>query len=388
MGYTDVISINTIYMSALSFWLSRWLFIIAVCIAGVTPSLIRAEEISQTFPEPFIYFPMEENSAVIYADGAFYDAGNVAENQLWQDTGTRFNGLDEYMSFEFLSKEATYFEGYSYIAAESDNPTADNFDGSTAMEQVWRLGRNTNDELTFDLVFEINVLEVPSTFKNLMVFGDRLYALSYNTDGTEVVLWRTSNGSNWKKVTASGLPEFDGSSVSYKAFSSGKTGYLGLYDANDDIAEYAIYKSTNGADWEEMTGEYNDAALLSLDGPYGIAGMDRIASQLYAVIASGYGYQGGGYYATSVWYKNGNGDWREAYVGTDDRIIDIVATKKNAYLVTTASNRTSIAKCNRKLTGCSTEKLDGGSSVVGSFRLGKRAVFIVNSDDGYTLFRP
>lgn len=367
----------------------KWLTRLAVLVTCLAPLSTQAEVISQSFPDSFIYFPTGDESGVIYADSAFYEESNVAENQMWSDTGKRFDplDLDEYSYFEFYGNQATYFEGYSYITATSDNPTETSFDGSTAMEQVWRLGHDSSGTITFDLVFEINTLELPAHFSDLMVIDGRLYALSIDGSGDDTVFWRTSNGTRWSAVTPSGLPEFDSYGAEYTVLGSGSTGYLGVYDTEDDITEFAIYKSTNGKQWSELTGDYNDGTLLTLDGPYGIASMDRIASQLYTVVSLGYTYKNGGEYSTSVWHKTGNKEWREDKVDIAGRIIQVQATKKNVYLATTQNNRLSLVKCNRKLTGCTTGEPEADMTVVGSFRLGKRAIFIVSSDEGIALFR-
>jgi len=100
------------------------------------------------------------------------------------------------------------------------------------------------------------------------VFGDRLYAATYNeTTGGEV--WRTDNGTTWNQVNADGFGNANNIRViSLETF--GGQLYAGTWNSTDGGA---IWRTANGMDWEWVVndgfGDVNNidiASLVAFDG--------------------------------------------------------------------------------------------------------------------------
>lgn len=362
------------------------------------PGVVSAGQISQSFQEPFAYFPLEDE-AYVYSNTGLYHAEEPATNQVWQDTGTRlddFSSYDGYHDYYYFDTNlGYYFDGYSYVGISATHDS--DGDEFTAPEEtyheIWRLGSDGTNT-TFERVLQLDG-SYQAGFSTFLVTDKFLFANRDSDDSN--TFWRTANGTDWTEMTFGGLPTATGMEATY--FGLGDELYAGTYTtdfatygAGLSLKDIAIFTSGRGKTWATLSQSHKK--LLGTTDPsrsdYGILKIAKYKSKLYALVASG----DGGY---TVWYTNKTGDWKKSGF-TDNESVSLVATKKKLYIYA-ADNGDSFDKeqvyvCTTRVTSCKLKFEDSYSDDIwiNSFmKVGNSAIFLAQDsvfDGEYYLYKP
>lgn len=296
------------------------------------PATGHAETVlSQSFPEPFVYFDLGGSHEYIYSDRAIYTVTNPSTSQVWSYTGTTVSDVG--YDYDFSSYSGTTYNEYSYIGVE----TAE-YDGESLLwrnQEIWRFGEDENG-----LLVE-SVLAIPESssfmrFKNIFTYKQALYALRENGD-----LWKTRNGTSWFQVSTVNFPE---DTDNFVVATTADKIYLG--GMSDSTSTATFYRSKRGTTWHEMAGDYQVSLETDSSTELGIRDLSILNDKLYVIVKSGDDTE-------SVWYKSfETGDWDNP-IATDRQIHAIDPLRNYLNIFYYGDDSKYVDKCSPEITSCS-----------------------------------
>ena len=191
-------------------------------------STLASKQVTQNFSNQLTYFPMKNEAMLFIHDKRnFYYSESPEVAVDWK----KFNLTATPDSFN--NTQAVHFKNHDY--AIGGNIYTTQHDTGYVYNQIWRLKNKNPKKMK-------KVIEVLSTFYDLAVFNDTLYASTQDNQ-----LWKTKNGTKWSRVETKGLPD----SISRIIITSNK-----MYATLDSANYLGIYYSKNGKNWHLFTDKY------------------------------------------------------------------------------------------------------------------------------------
>lgn len=317
-----------------------------IMLAALPLSAFAATKVSQKFNWDFMYFP-QTTGGVVFSDGSFYQSNDPTTGN-WSTATIDAKTVDG-----FSGTRAVSLKHHVYAIGGSNVTTGQSIDLSAS--QIWSM--KSSNPTTLKKVKELSAPTdtAINQFRDLVKYNDDLFASTSNGH-----IFRSSNGTHWHDMQVTGLPDnFD-----LEKLVAGSDTLYG-------ISKVTIYTSSNGKDWSELTGAYQNHTYTGGVSVAEFGGKTYVAAYSLADQTA------------EVWKVKAGGDF--------DRIFNVSSTDNTTYSIFDGANALYLSGNDGSVQTLSNNKFTLTDTVTGQVQevveSNGQDIFVVNDSGNISLWK-